>query len=124
MNRRCRTCPSIFTGDATGDQCPRCSERSKAVRAAVASEPLPVPHAKPEKPRKRTCARDGHDACEHHRAILTFLVEWADDMAMCPVCSAELPQGAPDDAPMPHKAGCMLALLIAPAPAGPGMGEE
>lgn len=117
--RTCRTCPMVVAEGA--DQCRPCQQRSAAVREAVRS--VEAPERKIRSPRKWVCEQSGHIACEHHRAILTFLIEWADDMAMCPVCSAELPQDAPDDAPMPHKAGCMLALVIAPAPAGPGMGE-
>lgn len=110
--RTCRTCPMVVPEGSA--QCRPCQARSAAVRLAVSVEPEAISEQRIRSPRKVTCERDGHRACEHYEALLAFLREWADDMAMCPVCSAEIPQGASEDAEITHKSGCALAVLVPP----------
>lgn len=110
MARTCRTCPAVLEnysgmGDG-GDQCVRCSERSKAVRAAVASEPLPVLRVTTKPPQGRSCTRDGHVGCEHYRAVLAAAVRQNGDTDFCLVCGND-----GEDGEIVHQTGCALVVL-------------
>lgn len=103
-SRRCRTCPAIFDGAGADDQCATCAPcapRSVAVKTAVPAR---------QKAKARPSGHE-HHGCEHYAALIAYLVDWRDDMDMCPVCGSDGGE---------HKAGCLLAMLSSGAhPAAP-----
>lgn len=112
-SRRCRTCPAIFEGGGSDDQCPACLPRSVAVKPVVGNTG-PGKHVAV----KLSPAEHMHHACEHYWQLLAPIQKWIVDMEWCAVCGAETPQDAPDGAPVPHRATCaMLAIGTAAPPA-------
>jgi hypothetical protein len=124
--RTCQDCSTPLGRLHLEPQCYACRARTewRPLRGwpepVVVEVPIPAPAAvTPPKP--RTCEQDGHQACEHFHALVASVLEAVDDAGICFVCGADEDEGVVEGK---HRAGCALAVVLAPAERQEGEGEK